>query len=254
VIKKTKSALKLIHNSQDTADISIHPEVSKPEIFGPGLLSLFESRSCGSISMQNIARLITLINKINPNGSLVQISHDVSVDILNIDGDATITFSYDVANYSFRDLDSRAHRFWFSKPQQNVEIRAFANDHTPLNLEYLDVTSSFIELKINFQKPLESAERFSYYLVFDLKNEFSDTCFYDIGTRTITSNISFSLLAPSRHYFASNKLTLDSSDGFTKENPTFISFSVEEGRQKLTWQIRKPRPGDQFRTSWSLTK
>ncbi len=248
---KRNSNLRLITNARkDSSDRQT--ELDHPEVFGPGLLSLFQSRSSGSITTSDVVRLVGLLNKISPSGSLVQLAHDVSIDLKNTLGDGSITFNYEIANYSFKDLESRVHRFWFSHEQKQVEVKAFSKQGQALEVEYLETNPNYIEVRVKFSQFVQSAESFSYRVEFDVSREFVSDSFFTIGTRTTTNKISFSVTSPEGFYFENRKLTRDSSDGLNLESRTLLSLSLEGGRQKLSWQVKTPKSGDQFKTSWCL--
>lgn len=214
-------------------------------------LSLLEAKDSAPESLSKIVEYISKINKIQTHGTIVQLSHDVVVNLFDNEGNGTVSFHFDLANYGIQTLASRVHRFWFINPQSSLKIEAFDEDDQKLDVEDLVLAPTRREVKIHFTRPLEASDRFRYRVQFEVENGFAGN-YYDITARTITRQISFTLLSPPGSRFDTKKVTQESADGFTSDTPPLISLSLEEDREKLFWQHRKPKPGDQFRTSWSF--
>jgi hypothetical protein len=235
-----------------TESSSVVPPSKNLEVFGQGLLALFESRSEGETPYAKVAKLISLIEKVQTHGTIVQRSHDVVVELLNDRGDAKVCFSYDIANFGQQTLLSRAHRFWFTTSHSGIEFSAYSDKGITLKLEKLETSAHSSEVKIELPTPLEPTDTFKYHVQFFVREGFLPSDFYDIGTRSITNRISFTLISPPGSRFDTKKVTQESADGFTSDTPPLVSLSLEDDREKLFWQHRKPKPGDQFRTSWSF--
>lgn len=244
-------ALSIVSTTVKSWNPSAISSPKNAEVFGPGLLALFESRSEGDTTYSNVAKLISLLDKVTMYGTVIQNSHDVVIDLLNEHGDALVCFSYEISNFGQKTQLDRAHRFWFSSPQDDIGIEAYTNDGSPLVIEKIETSPNFSEVQVIFPRPLEPADQLNYRVQYRVKNGFKNG-FYDIGTRSITNRISFTLLSPEGYRFDTKKVSQESSDGFVSETPPLISLSLEGGKEKLFWQHRKPKPGDQFRTHWSF--
>jgi hypothetical protein len=244
------SPLKL--HTDNTIALDPQTQADDAEIFVPGTMSVFESIANGQADKANVHRFLSLVNKVTPFGSLAQLGIDVVIEQSSVEGDAEVCFKYEIANYGFKTLHSRSHRYWSNVPQSDFKIRAFSEDHKPLKLEMLETCGTFSEVRVFFPTELESSERQKYYVKYNVSKEFVESIFYDVVIRTITNRISFTLLSPPEKRFDVVKVVRDAADG-TTPNPPLISLSIEEGnREKLFWQLRHPKPGDQFRTHWSF--
>lgn len=132
-----------------------------------------------------------------------------------------------------------------------MSIDAFDADHQKLKVEDIVSVPTRKEIRVHFPRPLEAADRLKYRVQFEVKNGFVGN-YYDITARTITRRITFSLFSPKNMGFSSHGVEQESADGFTNNTPPLVSRSLENGKEKLFWQHRSPKPGDQFRTSWSF--
>jgi hypothetical protein len=225
--------------------------IEDAEIFVPGTMSVFESVVNGQVDKANLSKFLTLVNKITPYGSLAQLGIDVLIDQKNVDGDAEICFTYEVANYGIKSLQSRSHRYWSNVPQLDFNIQAFSEDHKPLKIETLESCNTFSEIRVFFPNELESSDRQKYSVKYSVSKEFVDNIFYDVGVRTITNRMSFTLISPESKRFNRSQVARDAADG-SNPTPPLISRSIENDREKIQWQLRHPKPGDQFRTHWSF--
>ncbi len=252
-----KVELNLVQNNQlNRGNIPFPTPQEKPDPFQSGLLALFGKKNATptETTSENASQLLSLLCKVNPNGAIVQLLQNVHVDLLNSQGDAKVHYHYDIANYGFRNIDSRIHKLWFSKPQSDLNIFVHTKFNRPLDFEILEITSHFVEIKVILPQVLEPSDRTTYDIKFSLKGEFNETTYFEMTTRTVTSRMSLTVISPEDFRFSKKCLVLESSDGFTDENPTLISMSIEGNREKLYWQFRKPKAGDHFKTTWSIAR
>ena len=132
-------------------------------------------------------------------------------------------------------------------------IEAFGENNQKLTVEDTILTPNRREFKVHFPQPLETADQMKYRVQFEVQNGFQGN-YYDIAARAITRKISFSLFSPNNIRFNSHRVEQESADGFISSAPPLVSLALEDGREKLSWQYRHPKPGDQFRTYWSLDR
>jgi len=214
-------------------------------------LCLLEARDSAAENLSKIVEYVTRVRKLSAHGTVIQLSQDVEIHLFDENGNGSICFHFVLANYGIEPLASRNHRFWFTNPQTDLSIEAFDGDEQKLIVEDLISVPTRREIKVHFPNPLQAADQLKYKIQFHVKNGFAGN-YYDITARTITKRISFSLYSPQNICFGSHRVEHESADGFTNNSSPLISLALEDGKQKLSWQHRNPKPGDQFRTHWAL--
>ncbi len=225
---------------------------SAADILNSEFLKLFQSKLDGDVSVSNIVKFVSLINKARPQNTVVQLSHDVEIDLLDDRGNGYVCFKYDLANYGIESLDNRGHRFWFTNPQTDLEFAISTASGKKLEFEYGENSETRKEITVYFNPPLEASERFKYQIMYPIKNGFTGN-YYDIVARSITHKISFSVKSPPNMRFDKKKVVREGVEGFIDKSCPLLSCSIEEdGREKLYWQLRHPKLGDRFRTHWSF--
>ena len=215
-------------------------------------LSLFEARSLKNEN-KFILRFLTLLKRTSKSGNtIVQNSYDVIVNLLNKQGDASICFKYEIANFGLQSLPSRPHRFWFTTPQTDIKICAYTDMDLPLDVETIESSPSCTEIRIHFPTALAPADQLKYRLQYQVKEGFLGPSYYDVTARTLTRNTSFTILSPENLRFDMKRIVLESADGFISDLAPILLLSQEGLQEKLSWHYRNPKIGDQFRTYWSL--
>lgn len=215
-------------------------------------LSLIAAKTTGRISPSTIDALVLALQEAKCPNTIVQLSLEVTVLLINTQGDASICFKFDVANFGRQTLVSRTHRFWFTSPQEDINISVSTESGYPLEIERVETTPNFVEVRVHFPKPLEPADQLAYRFQYQVKKNFFEPAYYDITARTLTKKMSVTILSPENYHFNSAGVSLESADGYISDCPPLVSISNESGRDKLTWSHRSARLGEQFRTRWSL--
>lgn len=249
----TSSHLKLVSKkASPSKDYLVEALNQDDESLEKALISLIEARATGKINPATIDAIALTLQTAKCPQTVVQRSLDVSILLSNADGDGSICFKYDLANFGHKPLPGRTHRFWFTYPQRSVDIFVSTESGIPLEVESIDSSESFKEVRICFPKELEMADQISYRIQYQVKKEFINPAYYDIVAWTLTNKISVTLIAPEQYRFNDTSTKLESADGFISDSPPSISLINEYGRDKLTWQYRSAKAGDRFRTRWSL--
>lgn len=248
----TPPHLRLVSGGKDSSkDYLTSCESNSPSL-RVAALSLFEARSTGVISPDAVDAIALALQSAAFPQTIVQRALDVSINLINPAGDASICFKYDISNFGRRSLPSRTHRFWFTAIQEDISLSASMESGFPLRLETIETGPTFKEIRVHFPKPLDPADQIAYRIQYQLKKDFLKTDFYNIRAWSLTGKVSLSVTAPECLHFADATVALESSDGYISDCPPMIAVSNEFGRSKLTWNHRSAKSGDLFRTRWSL--
>ncbi len=213
---------------------------------------LAENKTTQRASSKTILSFLTALKKSGNSQTIVQRSQDMTVELLNKSGDASVTLFFDIANFGSKTISSRRHRLWFTTPQEDINLSVTSKFGTPLSFEVVDSSASFRELQVFFQKPIGPADVTSYFITYDLKETFVPRSYFDITARTITSRISFAVIAPPNTIFDLKTVSLETADGFQSDSPPLLTLTCKDNQQKISWQSRNPKLGDQFRTAWKI--
>lgn len=248
------SRLRLISSSESATEKNCSGKLTqKNASYSKAALSLLAARTTGRISKEAIDTLALVLQEAKGPNTIVQRSFDVSIVLKNTTGDASICYKYELANFGQKTLHGRTHRFWFTTPQEDINISVCTDSGIPLEIEKLASSPNFIDFRVLFLSPLQPADQLAYRIQYELKKVFLHEPFYEITAGTFTQNISMTVIAPANSHIESMRVGLESADGYISDSPPVPSISTESGRDKLVWNYQSAKLGDQFRTYWSIT-
>jgi len=215
------------------------------------LIELFRSTVEGLAAKGGAQNLLSKLHNATRQGMLVYPIYHAFIDVLNNEGDARITFLFEISNFGLAPFSSSACPIWFGQAQDEVDFYCRDADGEPLTFEIVRASATFREIRVFFRRPLEALETMRLKISFQVKGVFVGDCFYCLRPRVLTNTIGLTVLGPENVDFETADITRESPDGFMRNQSPTISLSRDGRRTKLNWDFRSPTSGDLFRTSWS---
>ncbi len=151
----------------------------------------------------------------------------------------------------------RAHQFWFSHRQGEVNFECRTGSGQALEVKNLSGDERRREFQILFPRELQPLERIRYQIRFEVKREFpegSPHFYYYLSPRTVTRELRCEVRVPWSCKLANFFISHESADGFLCDDVPLIAFEEQSEQRRLYWSVKNPRPGDLFKTFWEYPK
>lgn len=208
-------------------------------------------------TVENLAKgmlptdMLSRLHKAANHSMLVYPAQHTVIDVENMEGDAEVTFLFEASNFGFAPISSGLYPFWFDHPQEEVPFQCSGIGDESLYFEVARSSPDMREIRLFFQKPLQTLERTQLRISFRVRKLYAGDCFCCLRPRALANWIGLTVIAPKDVRLINEKLTRESIDGFLNDDSPDIKISDEGNRMKLHWVCRSPRSDDLFRTSWS---
>lgn len=181
---------------------------------------------------------------------LAHLSQHTEIALINREGDARVTFRFEVVNLGLSECTSRVHQFWFEHPQSEIAFTIMAEGF-PLASTITKSSPNFREVSFELPVALQPMETLQYEVSFRVEKEFSKHQYYSLCPRTVTDRLSFTVLAAPNFRLADAYVAHETSDGYLRDDSPSISVGNDRGRSAFSWELSDILSGDLFRTFWT---
>lgn len=188
----------------------------------------------------------------SPIPKLVYKKAVIDINILNPDGDAKITFSFQGINCGKDPILGETKSVWFENESAGTKIiparKLIGSCVIHLKRDYGNLKQFFC----SFPKAIKPLSSFEYGYEYFVPKMFTNDHYWDQTIPNLTREIIITITHNKQKLFQSAHVSLESNSGITQVPDPDLEHTFLDGVLKLIWKKKFPNIGTKYTVHWDF--